>query len=149
MNLLNAAQQAVVSSVMRDVFDTFARNNTITFYKEVANVIVADVNFNADFQGNSKNRNLKSTVSETFVARIWYLDRQEEEEFVAGDDSLVRFSNDLNRIRVQIPIAGLSYFEAAVRFNVNGSKWQKSSSVAQVGTLGNFEYCEAILQRVV
>lgn len=149
MNLLDATWQNIVSETMNDVFDTFARNLVIRFYKEVAQVFVPDANYNADFQRNGPNKNVKTPVFQDFQARVWYLDRQEIEQFLLGEDSNVRFNNDINKIRVQIPIAGLAFMESATRFEFNGSKWKKEGSVEQIGTLGAFTHVQCFLSRVV
>lgn len=148
MDLFTPAQRSEISSVMRDLFDTFARSFRIRFFKEVAQVFVADPNYNSDFQSKIHNKNIKTAVSEEFQARIWYLDRQEVERFLQGDDTHIRMDNDVNRIRIQIPIEGLSYLESAVRFEFNGMKWQKESSVSQIGHNSELQFCECYLFRV-
>ena len=143
--------KAEVSRAMTSVFDTFARDNSVTFYKVAAKTIVAlDPNFNADFLENS----LLSTVtyetqSQAFTCRINYLDRQDFDNTISGGDDLgVKGKFIYNRIKLQCKEDAFNYLKESERFEFLGELYHIEESWRRIGLLDTFQFYQVVLRRV-
>lgn len=148
MNLIPAGLQAEISSAMTNIFDSFARNDQITFYKVAAEeVVVFDPNYNSAFPEMIQSN--KTVQSQAFTCRIWYLDRQPFSTFIEGGDDIGVSSQFYhNRIRLQCKEDAFTYLKDTERFVFLSETYQIEETWQRVGTLGSFQFYEVVLKRV-
>lgn len=147
-SLISAALKAEVTAGMESVFDSFARENPITFYKVATQtVVIFDPNYNADFPHQSSIT--ETTQSQSFTCRITYLDRQEYGSFLeGGSDVGVKSKFFYNRIKVRMKSDAFTYLENTERFEILGEKYAIEEGWRRIGILDTFQFYEIILKRV-
>lgn len=152
MNLIDILLKSEVNRVMGDIFDTFARETPVTFYKTPSQeVIVYDANFHGGFQDTFDLSTVTSTVtSQSFTCRIIYLDRQDYSSFIEGGEDLgVNGKFIYNRIRLQCKSDGFEYLKDTERFVFGDEKYTIEESWQKLGVLDTFNIYEVMLRRVV
>ena len=149
MDLFDADLRAQVTRVHKNVFDSFKRTLTFRFYLQAKEVVVYDPNYMADFDEVDGNSNTLEAVSSDFPACVSYLERQEQGDFIKGDDSNIRFKAIYNRIRIQVEADAFEFMKEAVAFEFDGQQFAIEQGWSKLGVLADFQIYQIILQRVV
>lgn len=151
MNLIDATLKASVMSGFVDLFDTFARDVVFTLYKSPEETILTiDSNYDSTWGVGQDSNVTYQEVSQTFPARIWYLDYEQQfkELFLRGEKAEgVRVARDVGQIKIQLKEDGYNYILAANRAYVFGDNWQIMSSPKKVGIF-DFQFYTFILQKM-
>lgn len=151
MNLISDELRASMEGAMTDIFDTFSRDTPITFYKTAAeSVVVFDPNYNADFMEISEISSVvKTSQSQSFSCRIWYLDRQDFETSISGgDDPGIRGKFYYNRIRLQMKPDAFDYLKKTEKFVFGDEEYIIEDGWQKIGILGSFQFYEIVIKRV-
>jgi hypothetical protein len=148
MNLLTA-YQADMSQAMENIFDSFARDVTVTFYKApTENIVSFDPDYNSAFPESSTTVEY-TTQSQSFPCRIWYLERQEYSNFIEGGEDLgVKGKTYYNRVRLQCKVDAFEYLKESERFVFLGEKYQIETAWERIGAGQSFAVYQVILRRV-
>ncbi len=152
MNLIDGLLKAEINRAMGDVFDTFARESPVFFYKMPSQeVIVQDQNFHGGFQDTFNLSTVESSVtSQSFSCRIIYLDRQDFSPFMEGGEDLgVNGKFIHNRIRLQCKEDAFEYLKDTERFVFLDEKYTIEEAWQRIGVLGTFNTYEVLLSRVI
>ncbi len=152
-NLIDTDFRASCSSALSDLFDTFARNITFTAYKNPTETIISlDSNFNSDWDEKKPWNDTNSTyqeVSETFSARIWFLDYEQQVKSLFLEGKTLEGPNlrrDIQRIKIQVKQDGYNFIKECSKCYVLNEYWNIKSSEKAVG-LFDFEYYIFYLER--
>jgi hypothetical protein len=151
MNLISDELKLAAKEAMQNVFDTFARDSLLRFFKpDKQTLVVSDPNFIADFEEGAYFQNYTKTADYSdFKVRIWYLDRQEQNTFVTGGQDLnIKMAQSWNRIRIQMQQDAYDYSKDAVLFVINNERYKIEEPFARIGILGEFQFYELILHRI-
>lgn len=150
-NLVDSTLLASVEQGFEDLFDTFARPQTFTVYKKPEEVIVSlDPDFDPAWSSSQGEGVTYTEVSDTFDARIWYLDYEQQLKeffFKGGSVEGARFIKDSGQIKIQLREEGYNYIKEATKAYFAGSYWSVTSDVKSVGIFG-FKYYIFILRRM-
>ncbi len=152
MDLIGDLLKNEINQAMTNVFDTFARESQVTFYKMPNQEVVAlDPNYHGGFDRPFDLLTVNSTEnSETFTCRVIYLDRQEYSSIVeGGEDAGVNGKFLHNRIRLQCKEDAFSYLKDTERFSFLDEKYALEAPWERLGVLGTFQCYQVILKRVV
>lgn len=147
MNLLNASQVAQGKQAMKNIFDTFARDLPVRFYRTAKQTVMVDPNYSSDWDQNI-NKNKKVSQYREFKCRVWYEEREVFENFMPGADKNVRYSAQYNRIKIQMELDAYEYLRGTERITFNGAEYNFDSSPRGLGILDTIDIYEIILQRV-
>src|SRR5688572_1068503 len=123
MDFFNDAFRLRVSQLHKDIFDTWKRGSKIRFFKTPKEVYVFDPALNSDFDQFVGENNLKVEESQEFDVCLRYLDRQEQLNFIGGEDTGIRFRADYNRIGIQVEYDAFLYLQDTVRFVFEGETY--------------------------
>jgi hypothetical protein len=149
MNLIDSALKTSIQAGFEDLFDTFARDVTFTLYKSPEETIVSlDANFDKSWNHGAATSTYEE-VSQTFAARIWYLDyEQQYKEFFFRGENIegIRASQDLGQIKIMLRADGFEYLKGISRATLFDEFWEVSSSEKRVGML-DFKYYIVILSK--
>jgi len=149
-SLIDTDLKSSVEQGFSDLFDTFARPQTFTLYKKPGETIVSlDPNFDPAWSSNQDSGVTYTEVSETFDARIWYLDYEQQLReffFRGGEAEGTRFLKDSGQIKIQLREAGYNYIRDASKAYFMGDLWEITSDVKAVGIFG-FAYYVFVLRR--
>lgn len=149
--LISAALKAEITATLDDVWDSFARDVTVTFYKTPTHTIVAaDPDYNADFMENMTIDGVTQVVqSQTFTCRLKYLERQEGAEMIGGgDDTGAKSKFYYNRVKLSCKADAFAYLQDSERFEFLGEKYRIEDAWRRIGVLDSFVYYSVTLQRV-
>jgi hypothetical protein len=150
MNLINSTLKASVEAAMEDLFDSFARDLTLTLYKRPEETIVSlDSNFDGNWNSGNNTVTYEEVSSSSFPARIWYLDyEQQYKEFFFRGENIEgpRVAQDLGQIKLMLKESGYNYIKEASRAVVLGDSWEVTSAEKRVGIL-DFKYYVIILTK--
>lgn len=141
---------------MTFVFNTFKRDEPLkVYFVQKEEIVVQDPNYNAAFAPSHARTTeiTKTGQSESLEARIWYLDNQELETSVGGNQAdakaFINFVYNLGKVRIQITKADFNeYFKDAKKVWIFDEKFRISEDSKRVGILGTFDYIEFVLERV-
>lgn len=150
MNLIDNLLKNEITQAMTNIFDTFARVEPVTFFKMPNSEVVAhDPNFNGGFQQiEYLPTSTSQAVSQSFICRIIYIIRQDENTFTDSDlsiDGKVLF----NRIKIQCKEDAFDYLKDTERFIFLDERYTIQESWRRIGVLGTFQHYEVILGRIV
>jgi hypothetical protein len=151
MDLIGDLLKNEVNQAMTNVFDSFARTEPVVFYKtSTAEVTAYDPNFNGGFQQiDSLDTVTSETVSQSFICRVIYLDRQDYNTFIeGGEDVGVNGKTDYNRIKLQCKEDAFNYLRDTERFVFLGEKYAVEETWKRIGVLGAFQHYQITLRRV-
>lgn len=152
MDLIGSLLRSEINQAMTNVFDTFARESQVTFYKMPnQEVITLDPNYHGGFDRPFDLSTVTSAVnSETFTCRVIYLDRQEYSSIVeGGEDAGINGKFLHNRIRLQCKEDAFDFLKETERFNFLDEKYALEAPWERLGILGTFQCYQVILKRVV
>lgn len=152
MNLISNELKLAAKQAMKDVFDSFARDTLFRFYKpDKQTLVVADPNFISDFEENQYFQNYTKTPDYSdFKVRIWYQDKQDQSSFVTGGQDLnIKMAQPWNKVRIQMEQDAYDYSKDAVLFVINNERYKIEEPVERIGILGEFQFYELMLHRIV
>ena len=132
-SFLNSSQRQAFEAVMQNMHDTFAR--TIFAYKDSKKVIVStDVNFNYLYNNvKGVKKEVNKTQFKQLMARIMYMDKQNEVSFDSEVGSQVKLHHDIGEIRIKLDTEGNEYFKDAKRVEIDGRLMFKVTDVKRHG----------------
>jgi hypothetical protein len=138
---------------MKDVFDTFCKTDPITFYKTATQEItMLDPNYNADYgsdYGQYTTTVSRETVSQSFQARIWYVNHQPIRRSLEGDENLsAKLYHSWGRVKIQVEQDAYDFIKDATRMVILGQDYKFDEDVRRLGPLDDFQYYEFLLERV-
>jgi len=130
---LSSSEKDAYEQVMQNMHETFAR--TIFAYKESKKVIVStDVNFNYLY---NNVKGVKTQVNKaqfkSILARVLYMDKQNEVTFDAQVSSQIKVSHDIGEVRIKLDSEGYEYFKDAKRVEIDGRLMFKVTDVKKHG----------------
>ena len=133
---------------MTDIFNAFKRDEQITFYKTAKTTIsVFDPLYSSDFPNTYSGT--ETTQSQSFDARLWYLERQDLDHFIpGGDDAGIRGKFYYNRVRMQVGLEAFNYLKDTERFVFFDEIYQIEQGWQRIGMLDSFMFYEVVLIRV-
>lgn len=131
-SLISDSDKSELEKVINSMHDTFARE--IYAYKEAKKVIVSSNKFHglySNVQGEQKVENVPQY--QTFKARIYYSDKQGEEN-VGGDVGMqIKVERPKGEVRIKIDQAGYDYMKDAKRIEFDGRMFVVNSDVRPHG----------------
>lgn len=122
MNLISDEERASYKAAIDDVHDTFARD--IVVWRKSAQVLNSqDPNFDA-FNDQSNSSVTYTSTSQTFKARIKYIDRQQLESELKGGHpgigaSKIPLTESFQLVRVKVTRAARDYIEGCEKINLS------------------------------
>jgi hypothetical protein len=145
-SLINQKLMDRVISKLTDLHDTFSRE--ITVYKNAKRVAIASSpSFNAIY-GNSGATNTSEyqTVSQTFLARIYYLKMDEEffSNSSAGADSQTKIIMPNGSVKIVVDPQGYLFIKEARKVEFDGITFSIRSDGNPIGLFSN-QYYEFLL----
>lgn len=152
-NLVDVDLKEECASYMDDLFDTFARTLQFIVYKNPEEVIVSlDSNFNADWDQKKPWLDPNSTytqVSQSFPARIWYLDYEQQMNSLYLEGKILegsRFKREIQSIKIQVREDAYLFIKDANKCEFNNYLWNVKTSEKQVGIF-DFNFYTFMLER--
>lgn len=145
-SLINQKIMDRVSSKLADLHDTFSRE--ITVYKNAKRVAIASSpTFNAIYgTSGATNTNEYQTVSETFLARVYYL--KMDEEFLsnssAGTESQNKIIMPNGSVKIVVDPKGYLFIREARKVEFDGITFSIRSDGNPIGLFSN-QYYEFLL----
>lgn len=148
MNLIPIELLSEIANAQINIFDSFARDNQVTFYKRAEKeVAVFDPSYNHSFPDTADTTN--TAQYQSFTCRIWYLDRQEYSNIVeGGEDVGIKGEFLYNRVRLQCKEDAFNYLKDTERFIIFDEIYRIEESWQRVGIAGQFKLYEIVLARV-
>jgi hypothetical protein len=141
--------QEECNAAMTLVFDQFAREDLVTFYKSAAEEIVfSDPNWNADF-GDAYSLNIVKTAQKRDIkCRIFYFKDSEVLKSLDGDENIsLKLAYPIAKVRIQIKKDDFGWLKDAKAFYVLGDKFVKESDWRGIGMLAQIDRYEIILRK--
>lgn len=145
---LTPNQKKNIENVIDRIHDTFAR--TITVFKIGTRTVVSSSNsYNYVYKQQSANT-LTTTVSQTFEARIKYVDMEEEllTDRASAQDGNQNSQNKIilpvGTVKIKVNLAGYNYIKEAKRIEFDGRRFSIKSDAKPLGMFGP-QYYEFIL----
>jgi hypothetical protein len=145
---LTQNQKKNIENVIDRIHDTFAR--TITVFKIGTRTVVASSNnYNYVYKQQSANTST-TTVSQTFEARIKYVDMEEEllTDRGAGQKGSRNAQDKIilpvGTVKIKVNLAGYNYIKEAKRIEFDGRRFSIKSDAKPLGMFGP-QYYEFIL----
>ena len=150
MNLIDNTLFVSAKQAMKDVFDSFKRDEKIKIYFAPDEVYIADSNYNADFQQSLQSAFLTQTpVYEECEARIIFLDNQPSEAFVGGGGELnLKVRQNYGRMKIQVELAGYNLLKDAKQVIYQNDKYIQEGDVRKVGILGEIQFYSIIYSKI-
>jgi hypothetical protein len=151
MSLLNDEYKSAINQAMDELFDTFARETPLRFYKPaVEEVVIFDENFNADLSEYSNENAVLTEQYEEFTCRLIYPKRENTfSNFIEGGANIqVKGIQELGILYIQMKEEAFNYLEGCVRFTVFGKKYQQLTTPRRIGVLDTFNTYQITLKEV-
>ena len=148
-SLINQKLMDRVSSKLADLHDTFSRE--ITVYKNAKRVAIASSpSFNAIYGNSGATNTIEyQTVSQTFLARVYYL--KMDEELLSGPSSGADSQNKIiapnGSVKIVVDPQGYSFIKEARKVEFDGITFSIRSDGNPIGLFGN-QYYEFLLTPV-
>ena len=141
-SLINQKLMDRVSLRLADLHDTFSRE--ITVYKNAKRVTIASSStFNAIYgTSGATNTSEYQTVSETFLARIYYLNMNEEffSNTSAGTDSQNKIIMPNGSVKIVVDPQGYLFIREARKVEFDGLTFSIRSDGNPIGLFSNHYY---------
>ena len=141
-SLINQKMMNRVISKLADLHDTFSRE--ITVYKNAKRVTIASSStFNAIYgTSGATNTSEYQTVSETFLARIYYLNMNEEffSNTSAGTDSQNKIIMPNGSVKIVVDPQGYLFIREARKVEFDGLTFSIRSDGNPIGLFSNHYY---------
>lgn len=147
MNLLTVQEIAEANQAMRDVFDTFARDGAVRFYRAAKEVVITNPNFSNRWE-QSYNNIPKTAEYMDFKCRVIFEERQPFDEIINGADKNIRYAGEYNRIYIHMLPEAFEYLNGVERFVYEGIQYKRDGTHRALGILGTYNVYEIKLQRV-
>ena len=149
MALISAELKAAASSAMGEVFNAFKRDTQLTFYKaEKKTVVMEDPNFISGFKKLDQSGNTVTieAQSQSFDARIWYLDQQNLANSF-NEQIGVKAKSAWGQIKIQLEEDGFNYLEGTKKIKFLDEEYFVDDDVRRIGILSELKYFMFILRR--
>ena len=132
-SFLNGSQKNEYESIMQNMHETFSR--TIFAYKKSKKVLIStDPNFNYLYDNvKGVKKAIYKTQFAPIMARVLYMDKQNEVNFDAEVSSQIKVSRDIGEVRVKLDSEGYQYFKDAKRVEIDGRLMFKVTDVRKHG----------------
>lgn len=147
MNLFSAEEIAEGNADMNNVFDSFARELPVRFYKTAKQVVVVDPNYSSDYDAEF-NKNLKTAQYQDIICIVLYLEREPVKTLIGGNEENLRGEFVYNRIKIHFKPEYLTFFKGTHRFVFDGIEYKLEGAARGLGLFGTFNCYEIILQKV-
>ena len=145
---LTQNQKKNIENVIDRIHDTFAR--TITVFKIGTRTVVASSNnYNYVYKQQSANTQT-TTISQTFEARIKYVDMEEElltdraSSQAGNQNSQNKIILPVGTVKIKVNLEGYNYIKEAKRIEFDGRRFSIKSDAKPLGMFGP-QYYEFIL----
>lgn len=150
MNLIDANLITSAKQAMKNVFDSFKRDEKIKIYFAPDEVYITDANYNADFQQSITSAFLTQTpVYEECDARVIFLDNQPAEHFIGGGGELnLKARQNYGRMKIQVELAGYNLLKDCKQVIYQGDKFVQEGDVRKVGILGEIQFYSIIYSKI-
>lgn len=152
MNLLDSTTISAGESAMTDIFDTFARTQQVRFYKvQTETLVVEDSTYISDFYQDPPYSGVISSGNyQDFPARIWYMDKIQSLDYIAGgEDTQIRAKQLYGKVKMMVGSGAFTYLRDSERFTFLDGKYQIDETWRGVGIFGNINYYTIVLSRVL
>ena len=138
---LSENQKTNIKSIIDQIHDTFAREITV-FKIGQRTVIASSPTYNALYKKQSSNTTT-TEVSQTFQARIKYVDMNEEllKNPNLGQDKIIM---PTGVVKIKVNLEGFNYVKEAKRVELDGRRFSIKSDGKPLGMFGP-QYYEFIL----
>ena len=138
---LSENQKKNIKSIIDQIHDTFAREITV-FKIGQRTVISSSPTYNALYKQQSSNT-VTTEVSQTFYARIKYVDMNEEllKNPNPGQDKIIM---PTGVVKIKVNLEGFNYVKEAKRVELDGRRFSIKSDGKPLGMFGP-QYYEFIL----
>ena len=138
---LSENQKTNIKSIIDQIHDTFAREITV-FKIGQRTVIASSPTYNALYKKQSSNTT-STEVSQTFQARIKYVDMNEEllKNPNPGQDKIIM---PTGVVKIKVNLEGFNYVKEAKRVELDGRRFSIKSDGKPLGMFGP-QYYEFIL----
>jgi hypothetical protein len=138
---LSENQKTNIKSIIDQIHDTFAREITV-FKIGQRTVIASSPTYNALYKKQSSNTTT-TEVSQTFQARIKYVDMNEEllKNPNPGQDKIIM---PTGVVKIKVNLEGFNYVKEAKRVELDGRRFSIKSDGKPLGMFGP-QYYEFIL----
>jgi hypothetical protein len=138
---LSENQKTNIKSIIDQIHDTFAREITV-FKIGQRTVISSSPTYNALYKQQSSNT-VTTEVSQTFYARIKYVDMNEEllKNPNPGQDKIIM---PTGVVKIKVNLEGFNYVKEAKRVELDGRRFSIKSDGKPLGMFGP-QYYEFIL----
>ena len=138
---LSENQKTNIKSIIDQIHDTFAREITV-FKIGQRTVISSSPTYNALYKQQSSNT-VTTEVSQTFSARIKYVDMNEEllKNPNPGQDKIIM---PTGVVKIKVNLEGFNYVKEAKRVELDGRRFSIKSDGKPLGMFGP-QYYEFIL----
>lgn len=147
MNLLTPEEIAEANQGMLDIFDTFAREHMIRFYKAAKQAEVINVNFSKRWE-ESYNNIPKTPEYMDFKCRVFGNERNPFDEIMLGSDKDIRYKGQYNRIKIHVLPEAYQYLQKTERFVWEGITYKRDSGDRPLGILAQINVYEINLEQV-
>lgn len=137
---------------MLDVFDTYKRTQPVRFYKvQNETIVLDDPNVIADFYNDANYSGIvNSGIYQDFDARIIYLTKVQEQEFIpGGKETQVRGKQLYGKIKMIVQSGAFNYLKDTERFKFLNTQYKIDEAWRGVGILGDINYYSIVLSRVI
>jgi hypothetical protein len=138
---LSENQKTNIKSIIDQIHDTFAREITV-FKIGQRTVISSSPTYNALYKQQSSNT-ATTEVSQTFYARIKYVDMNEEllKNPNPGQDKIIM---PTGVVKIKVNLEGFNYVKEAKRVELDGRRFSIKSDGKPLGMFGP-QYYEFVL----
>ena len=138
---LSENQKTNIKSIIDQIHDTFAREITV-FKIGQRTVISSSPTYNALYKQQSSNT-VTTEVSQTFYARIKYVDMNEEllKNPNPGQDKIIM---PTGVVKIKVNLEGFNYVKEAKRVELDGRRFSIKSDGKPLGMFGP-QYYEFVL----
>ena len=150
MNLLSD-YTTEITNVMKDIFDTFKRQEPLTFYKTAEEqILILDSDFNADIQEYESENKVLVEQSQQFYCRIIFPKRESVFHTSIPNTSIpIKGEQDFSEVYIQMEEDAYLFCKDAIRFTFMGENYEKLSPIRKIGFADTFNVYQLYLKRVV
>lgn len=149
MNLLSE-YKSEITEALTSIFDTFAREEPLVFYKpNDEEILILSPDFNADLEElNATNTNFIEN-SQSFICRIIFPKREGTYSNSIPNITIpIKAEQEFNEVYLQVKEDAYNYLKDAIRFQFLGENYQKMSPIRPIGFLDTFNVYQIYLKKV-
>lgn len=149
MNLLSD-YNTDIANAMKDIFDTYKRQEPFVFYKtSEEQIIILDSDFNADLQEFDKESTVLVEQSQPFYCRVIFPKRESTfHTSIPNTPIPINGEQDFAEVYLQMEEDAYLFIKDSIRFTFMGENYQKLSPVRRIGFLNTFNLYQIYLKKV-